>query len=135
MKLQMTPGFPADVRGVGRITATTANGVVTISIGAGEPTIVNGDATIAPLTVAIAIVRNNPAATALQLPDLALQQGVPLSIIDWSTNVVNHTITLTPFGAQTIMRQPTWPILSNAVQLGSLTLYPSTALNGWFLAP
>lgn len=136
MKLQMTPVFPAGVVGAGGITVTVTNGVYTISLSSSaEPVIVAGDAVIAPLTGTLAVIRNNPVATTLLLPDVTLQQSIPLRIIDWSTNVIDHTITLTAFGAQSIMRQPTWPIASNAVQLGSLTLYPSVNLNGWYLAP
>lgn len=86
-------------------------------------------------TSAVAIQRASPSTTGLTLPSVADQDGVPLSIVDWSTAITDHTITLTPDGAETIMKAATWPIFSTASSLGSLTLYPSTVLNGWYIAP
>lgn len=135
MKLQLTPRFPVSVVGTAPIVVTKANGIVTISFGAAEPVVFTVDGAVVAGTGAVAITKNNPVTTNLQLPNVALQGSIPLHIIDWSTNVVNHQINLTPFGAQTIMRALTWQFFSNAAQLGSLTLYPSISLNGWFLAP
>jgi hypothetical protein len=104
--------------------------------GAAEPTAVTGaSATIAAATQAVAITRAAPSATALTLPSVASRGGVPLKIIDWSTSVTDHTITLTPNGSETIMKAATWPLYSNAASLASVTLYPSTTLNGWYIAP
>lgn len=101
-----------------------------------EPQVVSGaSATIAAGTAAVAVQRAAPATTGLTLPAVADQDGVPLRIVDWSSAVTDHTITLTPDGAETIMQAATWAIYSNAAQLGSLTLYPSTVLNGWYIAP
>lgn len=101
-----------------------------------EPTVVTtSSAVVVAGTAAVAVQRAAPSATGLTLPPVATQDGLPLSIIDWSTSVVDHTITLTPNGSETIMRAATWPIYSNAASLGSLTLYPSTTLNGWYIAP
>lgn len=132
MKLQMTPQFPASVVGIGGIVVTVANGVYTFSFAGIEPTIVTADASIAAKTPAIAVQRNNPVVTNLLLPSVALQAGFPLHIIDWSTNVVNHQILLTPAVGQTIMAGASWSIFSGAGQLGSARLYPSTVLNGWY---
>lgn len=102
------------------------------------PVVVTGaNAAVAARTRAVAVNRIAPSATGLTLPKVAEQNGMPLSIIDWSTSVTDHTITLTPDAANTggIMRAATWPIYSNAASLGSLTLYPSTVLNGWYIAP
>lgn len=79
-----------------------------------------------------AIQRSAPATTALAIPSVVNQRG-PLHIVDWSTSVTNHVITLTPNGAETIMRQSSWQILSSASQLGSLRLYPSPDLSGWVI--
>lgn len=101
-----------------------------------EPTVVTtSSSAVAAGTAAVAIQRTAPSTTGLALPSVADQDGVPLSIIDWSTSVTDHTITLTPDGSETIMRAATWPIYSSAASLGSLTLYPSTVLNGWYIAP
>lgn len=101
-----------------------------------EPASVTGGSSIIVAgTAAVAIERNAPATTTLTLPAVADQDGVPLRIIDWSTAVVDHAITITPNGVETIMRQATWPIYSTAISLASVTLYPSTELNGWYIAP
>lgn len=132
MKMQMTPQFPASVVGIGGIVVTVANGVYTFSFAGVEPTIITADASISAKTPAVAVQRNNPVVTNLLLPDVALQAGFPLHIIDWSTNVANHQILLTPAVGQTIMRAANWSIFSGANQLGSARLYPSTVLNGWY---
>lgn len=101
-----------------------------------EPTVVTGSsAAIVAGTAAIAIQRTAPATTTLTLPTVASQDGIPLRIVDWSASVTAHTITLTPNGAETIMKLSSWGISSNAAQLASLTLYPSTVLSGWYIAP
>lgn len=82
----------------------------------------------------VAVQRSAPAATTLTLPTLASQGGVPLKIVDWSTSVTSHQITLTPTGGATIMKQSSWSLFSSADQLGSLALYPSTDLNAWIIA-
>lgn len=101
-----------------------------------EPIVVTTSSdVIAAGTAAVSVQRAAPATTGLTLPSVADQDGTPLRIVDWSTSVTAHTITLTPDGSETIMKAATWPIFSNAVSLGSLTLYPSTVLNGWYIAP
>ena len=93
---------------------------------------------ILPDTSLLAVERAGPAATALTLPSLAsrnLAGNKPLQIADWSTGVANHAITIgTPDGA-TIMQKATWQLLSTVDQLAGITLYPSTDLNGWTIAP
>lgn len=91
--------------------------------------------TVGSTDVTIAIVKAAPTATGIQLPTVASRNGIPVRIVDWSTAVVEHTITITPAGAETIMRQATWPIVSNTVSLASITLYPSTTLGGWMVLP
>lgn len=88
--------------------------------------VINGGTSI------LAVQRAAPAATALQLPSVASQgNGNVLNISDWSTGVVNHVMTLTAFGSNTIMGQASWQLLSSAAQLSFISLYPSTDLNGW----
>ncbi len=98
-----------------------------------EPVVVTADGSIATGTAAAAIQKASPTATALTLPSVANQNGVPLTIVDWSTGVTAHTITLTPAFGETIMRASNYLVYSNSAQLGSLTLYPSTTLNGWYV--
>lgn len=98
-----------------------------------EPIIITVDGSIAAKTAAVSVQKTSPTTTALALPSVANQNGVPLTVFDWSTSVTGHTITLTPSGTETIMRAATWDIYSNSAQLGSLTLYPSTTLNGWYI--
>lgn len=133
MKTQLTPVFGGLVVGIGGISVTYANGTYTFSLSSGEPTQVAGDTVIPNTTAAIAVVRNNPAVTNLTLPDLTQFTGSRLPIFDWSTNVVNHQIIITPYGGQTIMRAATWSIFSNANELGRLTLTKATSLNGWYI--
>jgi hypothetical protein len=103
--------------------------------GSGLVQVTTSSAVVAAGTPAVAIVRSAPSTTAITLPSVASQSGLPLSIFDWSTSVTSHTITLTPNGSETIMRAATWPMFSNSSNLASLTLRPSTALSGWYIAP
>lgn len=106
------------------------------SAAVGEPVVVTASsAAIAAGTGAVAVNRSAPSATALSLPTVAAQAGLPLRIFDWSTSVTDHTITLTPSGSEKIMRQSTWPIYSNAASLGGVMLIPSNTLGGWYIAP
>ncbi len=101
-----------------------------------EPILVTtGSSSIAAGVPVVAIQRVAPATTALALPKVADQDGVPLRIVDWSTSVTDHAITMTPNGTEKIMLAATFAINSNASQLASITLYPSTVLNGWYTAP
>lgn len=92
-------------------------------------------ATIDGTTSLLAIQRPAPVNTVLTLPDVATRGGRSLQIVDWSTNVVNHVVTLSPAGGATIMRQAAWSLYSTPVQLAGVTLYPSPELNGWVIAP
>jgi hypothetical protein len=101
-----------------------------------EPIIVTASSAVIDAgTNAVAVNRSAPSATGLTLPSVFGQDGQPIRIFDWSTSITDHTITLTPFGAQTIMRAATWPLYSTAVSRAGVTLYPSTDLNGWYIAP
>lgn len=96
-------------------------------------------AVIASNTGLLAINRINPLTTALTLPVMSLRAGRALQIADFSTAIaVEHDITLTPAPADvgaTIMRQNTWELVSTSAQLSGVTLYPSTDLNAWVIAP
>jgi hypothetical protein len=110
--------------------AGATNGYAFQSVSAASAAIVAG-------TTLLAVQRAAPSATALLLPALAAQRlsGGPLRIVDWSTTVAAHTITITTPDGSTIMRQPSWQLLSTAVQLAGVLLYPSPDLNGWVIAP
>lgn len=97
--------------------------------------VTTSSATIADAAVAIAVVRTSPSSTALTLPAVANRNGIPLKIFDWSSSVTAHEISLMPDGSEKIMRASSWSIFSNAAQLSGITLYPSTTLNGWYIAP
>jgi len=86
-------------------------------------------------TTLLAVQRSNPAATTLRLPSVGARGNVPLQIVDWSDPVTAHAITLTPKGTETIMRRGSFLIFSTTDQLAGVTLYPSTDLNGWVIAP
>lgn len=102
-----------------------------------EPTQVTGaSATISATAGSIAIVRAAPTATALALPSVSTRNGAPLPIFDWSSAIVSdHTITITPNGSEKIMLLSSYVMISTSAQLAGLTLYPSTTLSGWFIAP
>lgn len=87
-------------------------------------------------TTLLAVQRAAPAATALVLPSLVGQwlTGRPLKIADWSANVTNHLLTLTPSDGSSIMRLPSWSLLSTVDQLAGVTLHASPNLNGWVIA-
>lgn len=96
--------------------------------------------TTSPVTVTstdrvIVISRAAPTATTITLPSATSRGGLPLSIVDYSTAVTEHTITITPNGTDKIMQQTTWGLISTSASLASMTLYPSTTLAGWFTAP
>lgn len=85
----------------------------------------------------LAVQRVAPAATALVLPNLAAQwsSGRSLKIVDWSTGVTAHAITLSTADGSTIMQSPTFQLFSSAVQLAGVNLHPVPELNGWIVAP
>jgi hypothetical protein len=85
-------------------------------------------------TTLFAIQRTNPVSTVISLPSVASKRGA-LKLVDWSINVVEHQITLEPNGADTIMQAADWQLFSTPDQMAGLTLYPSTDLDGWVIAP
>lgn len=91
-------------------------------------------------TTLAAVQRASPATTGLVLPTLAAQfaSGKKLQVVDFSTAVTNHVITLTVpevSSPPTIMGQTSLQLLSSAVQLGGVMLQPSPDLNAWVIAP
>lgn len=84
-----------------------------------------------------AVQRAAPAATSVVLPNLALYHatGLKLQVIDFSTGVVNHIITLTTPDGSTIMQRTSWELGSNTAQLSGITLTPSPELSSWIIAP
>lgn len=113
--------------------STILNGVSDIS----QDTTSSSD-TINDGTTLMTIHRTAPTATALQIPSIFEQGGAKLSIVDYSTSIAaDHVITLTPPGGSgsKIMGKTSWQIFSTATQPGSLTLFPNTALNDWYIAP
>lgn len=92
--------------------------------------------TINTATTLLAIQRVAPSTTALALPSVNhVLDGQKISIIDLSTSVTDHVFTLTPHGTETIMLASSWPVSSNSVQLGSISLRANRTLNGWYIAP
>lgn len=88
-------------------------------------------------TSLLAVQRAAPAATALVMPNLAAQFnfGRDVSVIDFSTGVANHVITITTPDGTTIMQGASWQLLSTANQLAGIRLKPSPDLNAWIIAP
>lgn len=95
-----------------------------------------GIATINPDTTLLAVQRSNPSSTVLTLPTISTRFGRPLRIVDYSTSVANHLISLVPVEpSATIMQKNPWQLFSTADQLSGITLYPSTDLNAWVITP
>jgi hypothetical protein len=92
---------------------------------------------IATGTTLAAVQRAAPAATTIVLPNLAAQFAAAkkLQIVDFSTGVANHVITLTVPDSATIMGAESWQLFSTAVQLAGVMLQPSPDLNAWVIAP
>lgn len=84
-----------------------------------------------------AVQRVAPAVTAVVLPTIAAQylSQKDIDLIDYSTGVVNHTITVTTPDGATIMQQAQWQLFSTADQLAGIKLRPSPDLNAWVIAP
>lgn len=119
-----------------RYIVQSAYGTALMSGLLAEPRIVTTSSFVVSSTeVGIAVNRAAPSATAGTLPAVATRNGLPISITDWSTSIVDHTITLTPNGAETIMRQATFPLYSNDSFRASVMLWPSVALSGWYMRP
>ncbi len=105
-----------------------AGGVAFQSIATSAGIIANG-------TTLFAIQRAGPAATVLTLPSVFNRGGKALQLVDWSIDVVNHTITVNAAAGQTLMQRASFQFLSTADQFAGVTLYPSIDLNGWVIAP
>lgn len=88
-------------------------------------------------TSLLAVQRAAPTATSLILPNLINQfhTGRRLQIVDFSTSITKHVITLTTIDGSTIMQLPSWQLLSTSVQLAGVMLQPSPDLNSWVIAP
>lgn len=95
----------------------------------------NASNTVLALKSLVAVQRAAPVVTTLLLPSITAQQGKALQVVDFSTGVTNHAITLTPQGTSTIMGQASFELLSTADQLAGVTLQPSIDLNVWVIAP
>lgn len=90
---------------------------------------------VTPGTSLIAIQRAAPLVTTIVLPSIADQFPKPLQIVDYSTGVANHDITLAPSDTSQIMQRANWHIFSTADQLAGITLKPSPELNAWVITP
>ncbi len=86
-------------------------------------------------TTLLAIQRAAPVTTVLTLPLVSVRGSRAIQIVDWSTGITNHEITLNAAGGNTIMRLASFNLFSSADQLAGVTLYPSINLNGWVIAP
>jgi hypothetical protein len=99
--------------------------------------VATGVATINPGVSLFAVQRVNPTATTLTLPNLAQQYASArkLQIVDFSTSVVNHAITLVTPDGSTIMQKASFRLQSTADSLVGVMLQPSPDLNSWIIAP
>lgn len=113
-----------------RLTVAQISGVSSGSATVRE-TFTSSSGTISSTTTDAIVNRAAPSTTALVMPDASVRvpagqtRGAPLMIIDYSTSVTAHLITLTPaFVAQKIMRQSTWGLYSNTDSLAFATFVP-----------
>jgi hypothetical protein len=90
---------------------------------------------ISAATTLLAINRIAPTSTVLTLPALAFRSGMALQVVDWSSAVAGHNITLQTPDGSTIMQRATFNLFSTADQLAGVNLQPSVELNGWVIAP
>ena len=83
-----------------------------------------------------AVQRAAPTATTLVLPSLSSQflTGRQLRIVDWSTGVTNHAITLTAPDGASIMKASSLVLLSTPDQLAGAELRAVPELNGWVVS-
>ena len=97
----------------------------------------NANNVINPGVTLAAVQRVAPANTAVLLPTIAAQylSQRDVDLIDYSTGVVNHTITITTPDGSAIMQKAQWQLLSTADQLAGIKLRPSPDLNSWIIAP
>lgn len=101
---------------IGNEHVVTTAGAVTVAAGDGR----------------VVINKAAPSATAITLPSVVSRSGLPLVIADFGGN--GGDITITPNGSETVMGLSSATLISNAQGVGtagSITLYPSTAANGW----
>ncbi len=92
---------------------------------------------VLPGTSLFAIQRLGPLATAVVLPSLTAQfvTGRKLQLVDFSTAIAEHTITLSTPDDATIMQEEIWQLFSTPDQLAGVMLQPSPELNAWIIAP
>lgn len=149
---QMIDDCVADMLVIGRIindAANTpnpphANGTVTTRLGGVIRNFASLSVTAEPIessassisvaagTDALVLNGASPTATAIALPPVG-SQSVELTIVDLSTSVTEHVITLTPDGSEKIMGASTFTITSTAFDKARITLAPSTTINGWYI--
>lgn len=87
-------------------------------------------------TSLLAVQRAAPVATGLVMPILGAQwaKGLPVRIVDFSTGIALHTISLSTPDGSTIMGRPGWALLSTPDGMAGITLHPSPDLNAWVIA-
>lgn len=104
----------------------------------GDLTVVTtpGPFVISPGQIGLALNKAIPSATAISLPTVASRLGLPVRIVDWAGNAGD--LTITPHAGETIMGLASAIVGSNGQGLGtagSLMLWPSVNLSGWYTAP
>lgn len=97
---------------------------------------------IAVGTTILAVQRDNgniATATALVLPNLGAQWALyptrKLQIVDFSTNILSHDITISTADGSTIMQRNNFQIFSTPDQLAGISLLPVPDLNAWVITP
>lgn len=102
---------------VSNVTAITSSGTTTIASGVTLVTVNYNGAVTVQLPSAIAVVG---------VPITLV--GVPMTIVDIGGYAGAHTITILPYGSETIMGLASLPLTT---PFGAFTLQPKTITGGW----
>jgi hypothetical protein len=99
------------------------------------PVVVTGSSAVVAATTSVVVIqRASPATTGLTLGAVSARLGLPLLIVDLSTSVTSHVITVTPNGSEKIALQSTLVLTSTASQLAHAQINPSVDVSGWYVA-
>lgn len=104
--------------------------------------VTTASAVVNPGSTIVLVNRNGPNATSLTLPLTSAQElanadtGIPIIIADISINITGeHIISINPAGAETVMRQAPFPIVSHPGILTGITLTPVDSIGMWVVVP
>lgn len=132
--------FPQSVKTVGGARVRQASFIdlpdAGIFPGQVSPTVVTtASYDVQPNDELLVILRDNPVTTDINFRSVLANPRRPIAIIDWSTNVVEHSIRLNPFAGETIMKEALWTLVSTAVARAAMNLFPVEEYLSWMNTP